>query len=131
MANYMTKQRKILLDFFSFHADEALSAKQIAEALADRQISVSSVYRNLSALEEAGLLKRISKSGSRDTYFQYTAAPECHGCLHLACKCCGKTYHMNQDAAELLIRSLEENDGFMIDRAETVLFGICDGCRNN
>lgn len=52
------RQRKRLLEYLSEHTDEQMSARQIADALATDEISVSAVYRNLSALEEEGLLKR-------------------------------------------------------------------------
>ncbi len=56
MAKYLTRQRKRLLEYLSEHTDEQMSARQIADALATDEISVSAVYRNLSALEEEGLL---------------------------------------------------------------------------
>ena len=129
MAKYMTKQRKILLDYFSRHTHEALSAKQIADALGEDQISVSAVYRNLAALEEDGLLKRISKPGSHEAYFQYTDDSECVEKLHLSCKRCGKMFHMNTSGAEMLIRTIAEKEGFSVDRSETVLYGICEACQ--
>ena len=129
MAKYMTKQRKILLDYFSRHTHEALSAKQIADALGEDQISVSAVYRNLAALEEDGLLKRVSKPGSHEAFFQYTDDSRCHEKLHLSCKRCGKMYHMNTSGAELLIRTIAEKEGFSVDRSETVLYGLCEACQ--
>ncbi len=129
MAKYMTKQRKILLDYFSRHTHEALSAKQIADALGEDQISASAVYRNLAALEEDGLLKRISKPGSHEAFFQYTDDSECHDKLHLSCRKCGKMFHMNTSGAEMLIRTIAKNEGFSVDRSETVLYGICEACQ--
>ena len=129
MAKYMTKQRKILLDYFSRHTHEALSAKQIADALGEDQISASAVYRNLAALEEDGLLKRISKSGSHEAFFQYTDDSGCHEKLHLSCKRCGKMFHMNTSGAEMLIRTIAKNEGFSVDRSETVLYGLCEACQ--
>ena len=129
MAKYMTKQRRILLDYFSRHTHEALSAKQIADALGEDQISASAVYRNLAALEEDGLLKRVSKPGSHEAFFQYTDDSRCHEKLHLSCKRCGKMYHMNTSRAELLIRTIAEKEGFSVDRSETVLYGLCEACQ--
>lgn len=125
----MTKQRKTLLDFFSRHIHEALSAKEIADTLGERQISSSAVYRNLAALEEDGLLKRVGKPGSHEAYFQYTDDSECVEKLHLSCKRCGKMYHMNTSGAEQLIRTIAEKEGFSVDRSETVLYGICEACQ--
>ena len=65
MAKYLTRQRKRLLESLSEHTDEQISARQIAEDLAADQISISAVYRNISALEEEGLLKRSVREGTR------------------------------------------------------------------
>ena len=65
MAKYLTRQRKRLLKYLSEHTDEQISARQIAEDLAADQISISAVYRNISALEEEGLLKRSVWEGTR------------------------------------------------------------------
>lgn len=129
MAKYMTKQRRLLLDCLSAHHDQVLTARQIAELASEKGISVSAIYRNLSALESDGLIKRISKAGSREAFYQYTDAPECRDCLHLSCTHCGKTYHMNSSGAARLMNDLQAQDGFFIDKAETVLYGVCNKCR--
>lgn len=129
MGTYRTKQRKILLDYFSRHSHEALSAKQIADALGEDQISVSAVYRNLAALDEDRQLKRISKAGSHEIFFQYTDLPACREKIHLSCKRCGKMFHMDASGAEQLVRTLAEKDGFSVDPTETVLYGICGACQ--
>ena len=51
MAKYLTRQRKRLLEYLSEHTDEQMTARQIADALTADNISISAVYRNLSALE--------------------------------------------------------------------------------
>ncbi len=128
MPKYSTKQRKMLLDYLSAHNDQHLTAKAIAEDLKKFEISLSAVYRNLSELENEGQIKRFSKSGSREVYYQYTASEKCCGALHLSCKKCGKTFHMKNDGADRLMNDLEKNDGFTIDKTETVLYGICQKC---
>lgn len=128
MTKYSTKQRKALLTFLHEHADEQLSARQIGEALTRQEISTSAVYRNLAALEAEGQIRRLSKSGSREILYQYAGAEHCRECLHLSCKRCGKTYHMDADEAERLIRSVAVLDRFAIDKTNTVLYGVCGDC---
>lgn len=129
MSKYMTKQRKSLLGYLSQHADEALSAKQIESALSHEGISISAVYRNLSELEKEGKIRRVNQSGSREVYYQYTDGDNCRECLHLSCEKCGKTYHMNNAGAQMLIQNLAQDDDFTIDKAHTVLYGVCKDCR--
>lgn len=125
----MTKQRKALLNYLSMHADERLSAKQLEDALKSEGISISAVYRNLSELEREGKVRRVNNSGSREVFYQYTDGAHCKDCLHLSCEKCGKTYHMNSAVAQTLIENLAQSDEFTIDKANTVLYGVCGDCR--
>ena len=129
MTKYSTKQRQALLSYLSDHADEQLSAGQIAAAIDDEGISLSAVYRNLSALEAEGKIKRYSKAGSRDTFYRYIAAPACRGSLHLSCTKCGRTYHMNTAQASTLVSQVEQTEDFLVDKSDTVLYGICKDCK--
>lgn len=131
MPKYMTKQRKILLDYLEHHPDEELSAKIIESELGGMGVSISAVYRNLSDLEKEGKVRRVSKSGSREVYYLYTDAHECRESLHLSCKKCGKTYHMNAQCADMLINSLAKSDEFTVDKSDTVLYGVCKDCKIN
>lgn len=128
MAKYQTKQRNLLLDYFVNHTDESLSARQIADELDDEDISASAVYRNLAALEDEGMVKRSSKAGSREVFFQYLDDPECRKSIHLTCKICGRIIHMDDLSAKELIENVEKNLKFKVDKAETVLFGVCEDC---
>ena len=129
MTKYATRQRKALLQYLHSHADEQLTARQSGEALSGEEISASAVYRNLAALEEAGQVRRLSKSGAREIFFQYAGAEHCRDCLHLSCKKCGKTIHMDADEAERLIQSVAICDKFKIDKTDTVLYGVCGECQ--
>lgn len=131
MAKYVTKQRKTLLDCLSKHPDESLSAKEIAKLLEDDSISLSAVYRNLVELEKDNTIRRVTKAGSREVLYQYSAAHECKEKLHLSCKKCGKTYHMSDSNTEMLIKSLATSDDFEIDMCDTVLYGVCTTCKTN
>ena len=126
---YKTKQRQALLDNLEQHTHEELSAGEIAETLAQQDISRSAVYRNLATLEQEGALRRSTRAGSRETVYQYSGSEACRACLHLSCTKCGRTFHMNHLSAEDLIRNVDLAEGFAVDRAETVLYGVCSDCR--
>ena len=128
MSKYLTKQRRLLLEYLSRHTDESLSASEIAEALSE-QISKSAVYRNLADLETEGRLRRIAGGGSREAVYQYIDEHACSDRLHLSCKKCGRTVHMQQQIADHLINSVELNEHFAIDKGETVIYGVCAACR--
>ncbi len=128
MPKYVTKQRKLLIDYLARHTDESLSAGQIARALADT-VSKSAVYRNLADMEAEGRLRRIAGGGAREVVYQYSDGASCGGCLHLSCKKCGKTVHMEKQVADALVDRVAESDHFSIDKGETVIYGVCASCQ--
>ena len=128
MPKYITKQRKLLTDYLTQHTDENLSAGQIADALSD-QISKSAVYRNLSDMEAEGKLHRVMGGGSREVIYRYSGATACSDKLHLSCKKCGKTVHMQKQLADTLVDSVAANEDFSIDKGETVIYGVCADCQ--
>lgn len=128
MPKYMTKQRKILTDYLMRHIDENLSAGQIADALSDT-VSKSAVYRNLSDMEAEGKLHRVIGGGSREVIYRYSGGHSCSKSLHLSCKKCGKTVHMQQQIADKLVDAVAENEDFSIDKGETVIYGVCAACK--
>ena len=129
MHSYSTRQRKVLLAYLSQHPDELLSAQQIADALTDKKISLSAVYRNLAQLETEEKVRRSSKSGTREVYYQYLDAEDCKGALHMKCIKCGKTFHMADGNAALFAKHLAQSEQFTLDAADTILYGICSACR--
>ncbi|MBP5312482.1 MAG: transcriptional repressor [Clostridia bacterium] len=129
MSTYSTKQRKILTEYLAENPDTLLSAEDIGDALEDSGISRSAIYRNLAELEAEGKVRRSVKEGTRKVFFQYTDSDHCRGELHLSCKVCGKTIHMDHESAEALVADIAGKQHFEIDKSDTVLFGICGNCR--
>ena len=127
MVKYLTKQRRQLIRYLEQHTDELLTAQNISQAL--NGISVSAVYRNLSAMEEDGLLKRSIRENSREAFYQYIAAPGCKDSLHLSCRVCGKSIHLGDPETQQLLDSTLKTTGFQIDKSETILYGICADCQ--
>ncbi|MCR5825008.1 MAG: transcriptional repressor [Oscillospiraceae bacterium] len=131
MSKYVTRQRRALLDYLGTHADEALSAQEIAAALEGARVSLSAVYRNLAELEAEGLVRRTERPGTREACYCFIGAEECRGCLHLQCKRCGRTFHMDAAGAEQLKSVVEKAEGFALDKGDTVLYGVCEICRDD
>lgn len=128
MAEYMTDQRRRLLDFLRSNPDKLFSAKEIAGALAESDISVSAVYRNLIWLEKAGVISRTAKEGRREIYYSCVDSDECREKIHLTCMKCGDTFHMDQGISERILKAVSKSDGFRIDKSKTVLYGVCKNC---
>ena len=131
MIKYMTKQRQILLEFLARHIDESFSAKQIAAALSDQNISISAVYRNLADLEAEEKIQRVVRGRCREVLYQYIDPDRCGEYLHLSCRDCGRTYHMNVADADHLISKVAQREKFAVDRQKTVLYGLCENCQKH
>ena len=129
MRNYSTKQRKLLLDLLQSRADQALSASEIAGLLSGAGISVSSVYRNLSALEEQGKIHRVNVAGEKSAFYRYSAAEQCRAHLHVSCVKCGRTVHVDEKTTGEILKSVKNRAGFEVDSSSTMLYGVCKNCR--
>lgn len=129
MPTYMTKQRRVLLEFLQSHNDEVFSALQITKALEDQKISKSAVYRNLTELEKDNMIRRHIKSGTNEVYYQYINPEYCKGIIHLCCTKCSSTFHMDLTDIEDMVSSVLSNNQFEIDKDATVIYGICKNCR--
>ena len=125
---YNTEQRNLLLTFLKENPDKKFSVKEIENALETKNISRSAVYRNLSELEKDGKIKRYSKSGSRETFYQYYDLQCCKTHIHLSCIKCGKIFHMENEIADTLINKVSLMEGFAINKGETTLYGLCKNC---
>ena len=125
---YNTEQRAALLSFLTENPDKTFSAKEIAQALAGKNISKSSVYRNLAELEAEQKIKRVTKAGSKESFYQFFDNSECKNHIHLSCTKCGKIFHLESKQTEKLVSEVEKADGFEISRSETTLYGTCREC---
>ena len=125
---YNTEQRAALLNFLTENPDKTFSAKEIAASLAGRNISKSSVYRNLAELENEQKIKRVTKAGSKESFYQFFDNSECRNHIHLSCTKCGKIFHLESEQTERLVTEVEAADGFEVSKSETTLYGTCREC---
>lgn len=125
---YTTEQRTILLSFLKANPDTMFSAKQIEAALVKKNISRSAVYRNLAELEAEEKIKRCTKNGSRETFYQFYDIQDCKNHIHLSCTKCGKIFHMENTIADNIVNNVEATEGFSINKGETTIFGLCKNC---
>lgn len=88
-------------------------------------MSMQSVYDNLNALAEAGLIRCIEPAGA-PTLYEGRVGDNHH---HMICRNCRTTIDI--DCAVGKAPCLEPNDshGFMIDEAEVIYWGLCPNCQ--
>lgn len=129
MAKYETEQRKQLLSFLEENAHRQLSVKEISFSLGGAKVSQSAVYRNLAQLEKEGRLRRFPREGSREACYQYIGCEGCRSHIHLLCTGCGKTFHLGSEETRRLVAAVADGEAFAVNTDETVLYGLCAGCR--
>ena len=129
MPGYDTKQRRALLDFLKNHPDESFTAGEIIAAMEREGISASAVYRNLASQAASGAIRRMPREGKGGVGYRYVNAGACREHLHLSCIACGKTYHVPVALSASLVNEVARDTAFQVDRAGTVLYGVCAACQ--
>lgn len=129
MREYLTRQRKLLVDFFKAHCDEQLTVREIAECpeLKDK-ISLSALYRNIDKMLLDGIIQKYAKGSGREFVYQYIDAEKCAWHLHLKCTACGRIIHLDDSSTEAVRSMLKTKNCFSINEHKTILYGLCELC---
>ncbi len=45
------------------------------------------------------------------------------------CRVCGRMFHLEPEQTNKLVEHVEKAQGFVIDKSETILYGVCKDCR--
>lgn len=107
--------------------DEFRSAQQLHELLRGRgsTIGLTTVYRALQHLADAGELDVITISGDEKLYRQCADTGHHH---HLVCRVCGRTREVDVPAAEKAATQLATQYGYDQVRHTLEIFGRCPQC---
>jgi Fur family ferric uptake transcriptional regulator len=87
-------------------------------------VSHQAVYDSLHALTDAGLLRRIQPSGSVARY-DGRLGDNHH---HVVCRSCGLIADVDCAIGEAPCLAASDDQGFSIDEAEVVYWGLCPDC---
>ncbi len=123
---YKTQARQQILDFMVTNPDQIFKASEIAKNLSE--ISLSTIYRNLSRLESMGMVQIVGAAENNELQYRYTGPGRCEKKMHLVCKECGKFFHLDGPALKMLQLSVLRIMGFELDQQQSMLFGRCASC---
>jgi len=123
---YKTQTRQMILEHMIANPDRIFKASEIAQELPD--VSLSTIYRNLSRLEKAGCVQIVGAAENNELQYRYTGPGCCEEKMHLVCKECGKFFHLDGPALKMLQLSVQRVSGFELDQQQSVLLGRCAGC---
>lgn len=87
-------------------------------------LSLSTIYRNLEALEEVGVVSHTHLDHRSPTY--HLADHAAH--LHLVCLSCGTVIESAVGAADQFVGNLLDSHGFVADVRHMAIHGWCGAC---
>lgn len=90
-------------------------------------ISKQAVYDALAVLVDRGILRRIQPVGSPARY-EDRVADNHH---HLVCRSCGQVVDVECAVGEAPCLDPVQSNGFVVDEAEVVYWGICPACQTD
>ena len=117
---YDTHSRKEVLSFLEKNSQLSFSMEDICASLPDAK--KSTVYRIVDSLEKEGKVRRTGNSGRR-TQYQYSGSL-CPMHMHIKCRVCGKTEHLDGATTEAIRKAVDDLLGFET-LTTTVLDGLC------
>lgn len=121
----VTAQRRLVLEAVQ-RARHHITADEVTRAVhaKDPKIDPSTVYRNLEALEESGL---VSHTHLDDRVIQWHRAEATrHG--HLVCRRCGDESEIPEPELAQMERRLRTRYGFEADLGHSAMVGLCRDC---
>ena len=121
---WVTRPRVAVLEavYAHPHADTDALIRAARQLLPD--VSHQAVYDVLRAFTDAGLVRRIQPAGSVARY-EARVGDNHH---HLVCRSCGAISDVDCVAGEAPCLTPAEEQGFAIDEAEVIYWGLCPTC---
>jgi Fur family ferric uptake transcriptional regulator len=122
-----TRQRRLIVDqVFKQHAhfDAEELVTQLAREAGHREVSRPTVYRTLSELVEAGLLRKMDLNG-RCIYEHDYGYPQ-HD--HLHCQKCSRLIEFHSDHLVQIRDAVGREHGFRVSGHRLIITGICREC---
>ena len=105
-----------------------LDAQAIADRVRERlgTLSTQSVYDNLNALVDAGLVRRIQPAGHPARY-EGRVNDNHH---HVVCRGCGLTADVDCAVGYAPCLDPSNDHGFLVEEAEVTFWGLCPQCQH-
>lgn len=119
-----TAQRRAILRalFEARHATVDELAAEVQRTMPD--VSLSTIYRTLETLDEAGLVTHTHLHHRSPTYHSVDEEPH----VHLVCTGCGDIGQQPISVAAALAAQLHASAGFVVDVSHLAVHGLCAAC---
>ncbi|HEV7700401.1 MAG TPA: transcriptional repressor [Pyrinomonadaceae bacterium] len=122
-----TEQRDLILDTF-LSTEEHLTSEDLHGLIhrLDPTVGLTTVYRTLKLLTEAGLAREV-RFGDGKTYYEHHYNHEHHD--HMICTECGTVIEFFSPEIEALQDQMASNFGFKPTHHSLRLWGLCPECQ--
>lgn len=119
-----SRQRECILNNLKSRRDHP-TADMVYESVREEQpnISLGTVYRNLSFLVDRGEIRKIS-TGTGPDHFDGCASPH----IHFICKKCDGISDMEDISGLNVIEKVHSQFKGIVDEYELKIFGTCEEC---
>jgi Fur family transcriptional regulator, ferric uptake regulator len=124
-----TTQRDLILEIF-LSTEEHLTSEDLYSLVhkKDPAVGLTTVYRTLKLLTEAGLAREV-RFGDNKTYYEHHYNHEHHD--HMICTECGKVIEFFSPDIEKLQDQMASNFGFKPTHHSLRLWGVCSECQRS
>lgn len=130
--SYNTKQGGMILSLLQKQPGKHFTADEIINELAKdgRSVGKATVYRHLDKLIKQGLVRKYIAEEGQSACFEFIdESGNCESHYHLKCSRCGRLLHVECSYLDEVAHHIFEHHGFVISPEKTVLYGMCDKCR--
>lgn len=107
-----------------------MNADEIHSKVKGKNIGLSTVYRNVTILEEVGVLKKINITNT--IYYELDLTDKYKFHIHAKCVKCNKIIDIEEtEVSEVygnFMKSLKERNEILIESTSIVLSGVCKDC---
>ncbi|MEJ7622946.1 MAG: transcriptional repressor [Pyrinomonadaceae bacterium] len=124
-----TGQRELILETF-LSTEDHLTSEDLHGLVhqIDPTIGLTTVYRTLKLLTEAGLAREV-RFGDNKTYYEHHYNHDHHD--HMICTECGKVIEFFSPDIERLQDQMATSFGFKPTHHSLRLWGLCSGCQQS
>lgn len=130
--SYNTKQGNLILSLLKKQPGKHFTADDIISELAENGQSVgkATVYRHLDKLIKQNLVRKYIAEEGQSACFEFIdVTGDCSSHYHLKCSECGRLMHVECSYLDEVAKHIFEHHGFIISPEKTVLYGVCENCR--
>lgn len=120
-----SRPRRLVRDALA-DAEAFVSAQQVFDEIrrSGEKVGLSTVYRNLQGMAEAGELD-VLRTGEGEALYRRCGPRHHH---HLVCRSCGRTVEVEGPAVEQWATAAATEHGFVDVTHSVELFGLCAEC---